>query len=128
MLTCKTMQGGVLVLISLGLANSAQADCKGPPFYIPGNLAEIEVPLTVKAGTDCIFNNVSGVPGALNEVKITLAPKNGRAGVENLRPFYIPKRGYQGPDEFTYTLIGTDQYGGPIRVSIKRKVSVVPSL
>ena len=128
MLTCRRVLKGILALAGLGLAGTAQANCKGPPFIIPGNLADIEVPLTVKAGTECIFNNVNGVPGALNEVKITLAPKNGRAGVQNLSPFYVPRPGFQGPDEFTYTLIGTNQYGGPIRVSIKRKVTVVSSL
>jgi hypothetical protein len=114
-------------LACLAFGSDAQADCKGPPFYIPGNLAEIEVPLTVKAGTGCRFG-VSGVPGAIDEVRITQAPRNGKAGVENLNPFYVAKPGYQGPDELTYTYIGKDQYGGPMRVSIKRKITIVPNL
>lgn len=121
----KFLAAGLLVLS--GLASQAHADCKGPSFYIPGNIAEIEVPLTVKAGTGCGFG-VSGVPGSISEVKITQAPKVGRAGVQNLSPVYMAKPGYQGSDEFTYTYIGTDQYGGPMRVSVKRKITVVPSL
>jgi hypothetical protein len=127
MLSQKRRIGGTLFLIGSGFAGAAQADCKGPPFFIPGNLANIEVALTVKAGTSCIFG-VSGVPGAISEVKITQIPKNGRAGVENLRAYYVAKSAYEGSDEFTYTIIGTDQYGGPMRVSIKRKVTIVPSL
>jgi hypothetical protein len=125
--THKSILRGVLILAGFGLAGTAQADCKGPPFIIPGNLAELEVPLTVKTGTGCAFG-VTGVPGAIKEVQITQAPKNGRAGVNNLRPVYVAKPGYQGPDEFTYTYIGTDQYGGPMRISVKRKITVVPSL
>ncbi|WP_201859566.1 hypothetical protein [Microvirga soli] len=123
----KNMLRGMLIVVGLVSTGAAHAECKGPPFIIPGNLAELEVPLTVKAGTGCAFG-VNGVPGAIKEVQITQAPKNGRAGVENLRPVYVAKPGYQGPDEFTYTYIGTDQYGGPMRVSVKRKVTVVPSL
>ena len=47
-------------------------------------------------------------------------PKVGRAGVQNFRPFYIAKPGYTGPDEFAYAFIGKDQYGGPMRIVIKR--------
>lgn len=110
----------------MGFAGVARAECKGPAFIIPGNLAEIEVPLTVKAGTGCGFG-VSGVPGAIEDVQITQQPKTGRASVQNLRPVYVAKPGYQGPDEFTYTYIGKDQYGGPMKVSVKRKITVVPS-
>jgi N-acetylglutamate synthase/N-acetylornithine aminotransferase len=33
--------------------------------------------------------------------------------------YYVAKPGYQGPDEFAYAYIGTDQYGGPMRVAVK---------
>jgi hypothetical protein len=115
------------VLAALGMATQAQAACSGPPIYFSGNSAEVEGPIKVKAGTSCFFG-VSGIPGAISEVKITQMPKIGKAAVENLRAYYFAKPGYQGEDEFTYTFIGTDQYGGPMRVSFKRKVTVVPSL
>jgi hypothetical protein len=116
---------GFLALFVLG--SQAQADCKGPPFFFQGNVAEVEAPLRVKAGTGCSFG-VSGIPGAISEVQITQAPKNGKAGVQNLRATYVAKPNYEGPDEFAYTLIGTDQYGGPMRVTVRRKITVVPSL
>ncbi|WP_457089232.1 hypothetical protein [Microvirga sp. P5_D2] len=127
MIKRKFLLQGMMIIAASALSGAAQADCKGPPFYIPGNMAEIEAPITVKAGTGCTFG-LSGIPGAINEVKIVQAPKIGRAGVQNLRALYVAKPGYQGADEFTYALIGTDQYGGPMRVTIKRKVTVVPSL
>lgn len=83
--------------------------------------------MTVVSGTAC-QTGVSGIQGALTEVKIMQQPKIGKAGVEHMRPYYVAKPGYQGPDEFTYAYIGTDQYGGPMRVSIKRKILVVPKL
>ena len=67
-------------------------------------------------------------PGSISEVKILQMPKVGKAMVSNLRAHYMAKPGYQGPDEFTYAFIGTDRFGGPMRLVFKRKVSVVPSL
>ncbi len=46
--------------------------------------------------------------------------------MDGLAPYYVAKPGYQGTDEFAYTFIGTGQYGGPMRVTIKRKITVVP--
>jgi len=124
----KNMVRGALVLAGMGLSGTAQADCKGPPFYFQGSIAEVEAPpLLVKTGTGCSFG-VNGIPGAVNEVKITQSPKNGRAGVQNLRAVYVAKPGYEGPDEFAYTMIGIDQYGGPMRLTVKRKITVVPNL
>ena len=77
------------------------------------------------AGKSCIFN-INNIPGALEEVQIVQKPKVGRAGVQNFRPFYIAKPGYTGPDEFAYAFLGKDQYGGPMRIVIKRNVTVVP--
>jgi hypothetical protein len=123
----KAVFGGALALAGMGFAGAAHADCKGPPFYFSGNIAEVEAPLLVKTGTGCTFG-VNGIQGAISEVKITQSPKNGQAGVQNLRAVYVAKPGYQGPDEFAYTMIGTDQYGGPMRLTVKRKITVVPSL
>ena len=107
-------------------AGSALAqDCSGPPIYFNGEMAEIEGELTVKSGRGCAFN-VTGIPGALNETVISQKPRIGRAGVDNLKPYYIAKPGYQGSDEFAYTFIGMSQYGGPMRITVKRKVTVVP--
>jgi type 1 fimbria pilin len=108
-----------------GVASQADASCSGSPIPIPGYTAELEGALTVKAGTGCSFG-VNGIAGAISEVKITQMPRAGRAGVENLRAYYIAKPGYKGPDEFTYVFIGTNEHGGPMRVSIKRQVTVVP--
>ncbi|MGO4388002.1 hypothetical protein AB4Y85_10725 [Microvirga sp. 2YAF29] len=115
-----------LSLLSLSaLTTQVQAGCSAPPVYFNGNIVEVEGPMTVNAGTGCSFN-VNGIPGMIEDVKITQPPKTGRAGVENLRPYYVAKPKYQGADEFTYTILGKDQYGGPMRISIKRKVTVTP--
>jgi hypothetical protein len=81
--------------------------------------------MTVKAGKGCAFN-ISGIPGAIDETVISQKPRIGRAGVQGLTPFYAAKPGYQGTDEFAYTFIGMGQSGGPMRVTIKRKITVVP--
>lgn len=108
-----------------GLAGRAQAECSGPPIMIPGYTAALDGPLTVKSGTGCSFG-VNGIEGAITEVKITQMPKIGKAGVQNLRAYYVAKPGYKGPDEFTYAFIGTDAYGGPMHITFKRQVTVVP--
>ena len=41
-------------------------------------------------------------------------------------PYYVAKLGYKGPDELSHTIIGTDRYGGPMCVTIRRKITVVP--
>jgi hypothetical protein len=112
-------------LVVAGMTGQAQAECSGPPIMIPGYSAALEGALTVKAGTGCAFG-VNGIEGAITEVKITQMPKVGRAGVENLRAYYVAKPGYKGLDEFTYVFIGTDAHGGPMHISFKRKVTVVP--
>jgi hypothetical protein len=110
----------------LAFGSNAQAqNCSGTPVYFSGDISEVEGPMTVKAGKGCFFN-ISGIPGALTETVISQKPKVGQAGVENLKPYYIAKPGYQGPDEFAYTFIGQGRYGGPMRVTIKRKITVVP--
>ncbi len=106
--------------------SEAQAqNCSGAPTYFTGEIAEVESQTTVKSGKGCFFS-ISGIPGAINETVISQKPRMGRAGVEGLKPYYIARPGYQGPDEFAYTFIGTGQYGGSMRVTIKRKITVVP--
>jgi hypothetical protein len=110
----------------LAFGPSAQAqNCSGSPVYFTGEISEVEGPLTVKAGKGCFFS-IDGIPGALTETVISQKPKVGRAGVEGLKPYYLAKAGYQGPDEFAYSFIGQGRYGGPMRVTIRRKITVVP--
>jgi hypothetical protein len=113
------------ILAVAAITSQAQAECSGPPIMIPGYSAELEGALTVKAGTGCAFG-VNGIEGAITEVKITQMPKIGKAGVQNLSAYYIAKSGYKGPDEFTYVLIGTNEHGGPMRITFKRQITVVP--
>ena len=115
---------GILGCLAFGSHAQAQ-NCSGAPVYFSGEIAEIEGAMTVKAGKGCFFN-ISGIPGALTETVITQKPKVGRAGVEGLKPYYFAKPGYQGSDEFAYTFVGQGQYGGPMRVTIRRKITVVP--
>ena len=81
--------------------------------------------MTVKSGKGCGFG-LNGIQGAISEAVIVHKPKVGIAGVQGIMPYYVAKRGYQGKDEFSYAIIGTDQYGGPMRVTTKMKVTVVP--
>ena len=89
------------------------------------SMAELEGAFTVKSGKGCRFN-ISNIPGMIKETVIVQKPKVGTAGVEGTSPYYRAKPGYQGPDEFTYAFIGSDQYGGPMRVTVKRRITVVP--
>jgi hypothetical protein len=125
MLNIAPIAGGLALIAALALPEAASAQCSAPSVYISRARSEAEGPMTVRAGTGCRFN-VNGIPGAIDEVKIIQAPKVGRAGVQNLEPFYMAKPGYTGPDEFAYAFIGTDQYGGPMNVVIRRKITVVP--
>ncbi len=121
----KTFLAAFSLAALFDLTAQAQAGCSAPPVYFNGNIVETEGPMTVNAGTGCSFN-VNGIPGMIEDVQITQAPKTGRAGVQHMRPFYVAKAKYQGPDEFTYTILGKNQYGGPMRISIKRKITVIP--
>ena len=119
-----TFSASIVVLACLA-PHAASAACDIAPVTFSGSHAEVEGSMTVNAGSSCRFG-VNGIPGALSEVRISQAPRVGRAGVENLRPFYVAKAGYKGPDEFAYVYIGTDQYGGPMNVVVRRKVTVIP--
>lgn len=115
-----------VIACGIGAANAAfAADCVSPPLNFNGYIAEISGSTTVKAGKGCAFG-VNGIEGAINETIITQKPKVGQAGIRGNRAIYIAKPGYLGPDEFAYTYIGTDQYGGPMRVTIRRMITVVP--
>lgn len=112
-------------LTFFGSMNVAMAQCTMPPLYFNGDSAELEGPMTVSAGKGCRFG-LNGIPGAIEEAKIIQQPKIGRAGVQGLNPYYIAKPGYKGPDEFAYVFTGTNRFGGPMRILIKRKITVVP--
>ncbi len=105
--------------------NAAGAQCVVAPVYFTSARVESEGTMSVSAGKGCRFG-LNGIPGAIAEAKIVQKPKFGRAGVEGLKPYYVAKPGYAGPDEFSYAFIGTDQYGGPMHILIKRKVTVTP--
>ncbi|NIX75124.1 hypothetical protein [Microvirga terricola] len=100
-------------------------DCIVAPMNFNSHVATVEGEMTVKAGKGCGFG-LNGIQGGINEAVIVQKPKVGRAGVQGLTPFYVAKPGYQGADEFAYAINGTDQYGGPMRVTTKMKVTVVP--
>ena len=100
-------------------------DCVLPPLNFNSHVAEVEWEMTVKSGKGCGFG-LNGIQGAISEAVIVQKPKVGTAGVQGIMPYYVAKRGYQGKDEFSYAIIGTDQYGGPMRVTTKMKVTVVP--
>ncbi|MBA1154858.1 hypothetical protein [Microvirga mediterraneensis] len=120
---CAAASAALVCVLGTGVAQAQ--DCSGAPVYFNGELADVEGELTVKAGKGCVFG-LNGIPGALNETVISLKPRIGRAGVDGLKPYYMAKPGYQGPDEFAYTFIGMSQYGGPMRITVRRKVTVVP--
>ncbi|WP_445500949.1 hypothetical protein [Microvirga sp. G4-2] len=114
-----------LVACCLWGGSAFAQNCSGAPIYFNSEIAEVEGAMTVKAGKGCAFN-ISGIPGAIKETVISQQPRIGKAGVQGLAPYYVAKPGYQGSDEFAYTFIGTGQYGGPMRVTIKRTITVVP--
>ena len=110
----------------LVLGASAQAqDCVVAPMTFNTHMANIDGEMTVKAGKGCGFG-LNGIQGAITEAAIVQKPKTGMAGVQGLMPFHVAKPGYRGADEFTYAIIGTDQYGGPMRVDTKMKENGIP--
>ncbi|MBQ0822580.1 hypothetical protein HPT29_003075 [Microvirga terrae] len=116
-----------LCVFACGLWSGAvrAQDCSAQAVYFNGDIVETEGDMTVRSGKGCTFN-LNGIRGAISETVISLKPKVGKAGVTNLKPYYLSKPGYQGPDEFAYTFVGMNQYGGPMRVTVRRKVVVVP--
>jgi hypothetical protein len=116
----------ILGFACLPLSGEVQAqDCIVSPMSFNSHVANVEGEMTVKAGKGCGFG-LNGIQGAISEAAIVQKPKAGMAGVRGIMPFYVAKPGYRGADEFTYAIIGTDQYGGPMRVTTKMKVTVVP--
>ena len=113
-----------LACTTLGVDAQAQ-DCAVAPMTFSSHIANIEGEMTVKAGKGCGFG-LNGIQGAIREAAIVQKPKTGMAGVQGIMPYYVAKPGYQGPDEFSYAIIGTDQYGGPMRVTTRMKVKVIP--
>ena len=116
----------VLGLACTTFGADAQAqDCAVAPMTFSSHIANIEGEMTVKAGKACGFG-LNGIEGAIREAAIVQKPQAGMAGVQGIMPYYVAKPGYQGPDEFSYAIIGIDQYGGPMRVTTKMKVKVIP--
>ena len=113
------------LLALLAVAEPAMARCSASSVFIHSSRFKGVGELSVKAGSGCRFN-INNIPGAVQETKIVQQPKFGRARVDNLTPSYAAKPGYSGPDEFAYAFLGMDQYGGPMNVVIKWKVTVVP--
>ena len=109
----------------LAIGPAHAQDCIVTPVNFNSHITETVGEMTVKAGKGCGMT-VGGITGAINQTVITQMPKFGRAGVRGSTAIYVAKPGYQGPDEFAYAYIGTDQYGGPMRVTIRRKITVVP--
>jgi hypothetical protein len=122
----KASLGLAAISVALLSANSARAaDCDAAPIYFNGNIAEVSGNVTVKAGKGCGFG-LNGIQGAINETLVTQKPKFGIAGIRGHTAIYIAKAGYQGPDEFVYAHVGIDQYGGPMKVTVRRKITVIP--
>jgi hypothetical protein len=123
----KSVSIPALAALACGLScNPAQAqNCSGPPLMFNSTMAELVTDYTVKAGKGCRFS-VSGLPGVIEQAVIVQKPRIGTAGVQGGMPYYVARPGYQGPDEFAYSFIGKDQSGGPMRVTIKRRITVVP--
>lgn len=113
-------------VLSSSFGAEAQAqDCVVAPMNFNSHVANVDGEMTVKAGKGCGFG-LNGIQGAITEAAIAQKPRVGMAGVRGLMPFYVAKPGYRGADEFSYTISGMDQYGGPMRVTTRMKVTVVP--
>ena len=106
-------------------ADAQAQDCAVAPMMFNSHIANIDGEMTVRAGKGCGFG-LNGIEGAIREAVIVQKPRTGTAGVQGIMPFYVAKPGYQGPDEFSYAIIGTDRFGGLMRVSTRMKVKVIP--
>jgi hypothetical protein len=114
---------GLALVVGIG---HASAECSVEPTHGLREHADLEGGrMRVQAGTACGIT-IMGIPGALSETKITQPPRFGVAGVRGNMVVYAAKKGFKGEDQFAYSHVGTDTYGGPMTITIRRKVDVVP--
>ena len=110
--------------VFLCAAATAQAQtCHVPTFRALDNQA-FSGQMTVKSGTRCsiVRQNSSA---AITSTRIIAPPAYGTAGVRGAHIVYASRRGYVGPDRFTFQGSGTDRYGAPVVRTVTVQVNVV---
>ena len=107
------------------LATSAEAqNCHVPTFRALDNQT-FDGHMTVKSGTRCSIARQNS-SAAITSMRIISPPAHGAASTGGAHIFYASRRGYAGPDRFTFQGSGTDRYGRPVVRTVNVNVNVVP--
>ena len=109
----------------LGLATHAQAQTCQVPFFPALDNQTFEGHMTVKSGTRCSIARQNS-SAAITTTTIVSPPAHGAASTRGAHIFYDSRRGYTGPDRFTFQGSGQDRYGRPVVRTVNVNVSVVP--
>jgi hypothetical protein len=92
----------------------------------PKDNQTVQGTMTVKAGKSCSVGH-GGSAGPMLSTVIAQRPAHGTAGVRYMHSvIYIPKRGYVGPDAFTYVRRGLDARNNPAVRTVNVLVTVEP--
>jgi hypothetical protein len=114
---------GCAVLLCAATTAHAQT-CHVPPFRALDNQA-FNGYMTVKSGARCavVRQNSSA---AITSTRIISPPGYGTASVRGAHIVYASRRGYVGPDRFTFQGSGSGRYGAPVVRTVNVQVNVVP--
>jgi hypothetical protein len=114
--------GGALFVC---LVMSAQAQSCNVPFFRALDNQTFDGHMTVKSGMRCsiVRQNSSA---AITTTRIVSPPAYGAASTRGAHIIYASRRGYTGPDRFTFQGSGMDRYGKPVVRTVNVNVSVVP--
>ena len=115
----------VLAGVFCCLAMTAQAQNCHVPLIQTYDNQTVDGSMTVKAGTRC-FIWLSSSMGPVATTTIVSPPSAGSATVSGMRITYVPRKGYTGPDRFTYSRTGQDRYARRSVKTVNVNVRVIP--
>ena len=105
------------------LATAAEAQNCHVPFFRALDNQTFDGHMTVKSGSRCSIARQNS-SAAITSTRIVSPPAYGAASTRGAHIFYASRRGYAGPDRFTFQGSGTDRYGRPVVRTVN--VNVVP--
>ena len=114
--------GGALLVC---LTANAQGQTCHVPFFRALDNQTFDGHMTVKSGARCsVVRRDSSA--AIASTRIISRPAYGAAATRGAHIIYNARRGYVGPDRFTFQGSGQDRYGRPVVRTVNVHVNVVP--
>ena len=107
------------------LATTAQAQNCHVPFFRALDNQTFDGHMTVKSGSRCSIARKNS-SAAITSTRIVSPPGFGAASVRGSQIVYASRRGYSGPDRFTFQGSGSDRFGRPVLRTVNVTVRVVP--